>query len=113
MERVMTTRYVLNAALLFAALSLTGCDSKEVSEAKDIVRAKLRDASSAQFRNVRETAGGTVCGEVNSKNAYGAYTGFEPFFIYLLDQPGFPKQWPITQDEEFIKFYYERECVGK
>ena len=71
-------------ALLIATMMITGCDSQKVRDAKNIVRERLRDASSAQFRNVREVDGGTVCGEVNSKNGYGAYTGFEPFFIYLI-----------------------------
>lgn len=37
------------------------------------------DPNSAQFRNVREDDMNLVCGEVNAKNAVGAYAGFSSF----------------------------------
>jgi hypothetical protein len=44
------------------------------------VKSGLRDPSSAQFRGlVLRSSGRIVCGEVNSKNAYGAYAGFVRF----------------------------------
>jgi len=43
------------------------------------VKRDLRDPWSAQFRNLRVLESGLICGEVNAKNAYGAYTGFEGF----------------------------------
>ncbi len=49
---------------------------------KDYVRSRLKDASSAQFKNVfYSKASGThvVCGQVNSKNAYGGYVGYKYF----------------------------------
>lgn len=49
---------------------------------RDGVRARLRDPDSAEFRNVGYFSGGeapAVCGEVNAKNAFSAYTGFERF----------------------------------
>jgi hypothetical protein len=49
---------------------------------KDQIKARLRDPDSANFRNVRFYSGGGVpvtCGEVNSKNGFGGYTGFERF----------------------------------
>lgn len=48
-----------------------------------LVEAQLKDADSAKFRNeaVYPVAGKekafTMCGEVNAKNSYGAYTGFK------------------------------------
>jgi len=55
-----------------------------VGMAKDGVRARLRDPDSADFRNVGfysggNTGGGAVCGEVNSRNGFGGYTGFDRF----------------------------------
>ncbi|MAR55992.1 MAG: hypothetical protein CMM93_02310 [Rickettsiales bacterium] len=44
---------------------------------------RLKDPDSAEYRNVRYNGGqphSAVCGEVNSKNSYGGYTGFVPFF---------------------------------
>jgi hypothetical protein len=46
------------------------------------IKTKLRDPDSAQFRDVRFYSGGptpVVCGEVNSKNGFGGYGGFQRF----------------------------------
>lgn len=48
--------------------------------AKKLVAAGLRDPGSAQFRDLKKV-GETVCGEVNGKNAYGAYAGFKHFIV--------------------------------
>lgn len=42
----------------------------------------LKDPASAQFRHIRYKAdkgAWTMCGEVNAKNSYGAFTGFQKF----------------------------------
>ncbi|SPU43576.1 Uncharacterised protein [Brevundimonas diminuta] len=50
---------------------------------RQAVTNKLRDPSSAQFRNVRRiehSNGSTMfCGEVNGRNAYGGMSGFQRF----------------------------------
>lgn len=48
---------------------------------KDSVRNRLKDGSSAEFRNVFFNNNGTAvsCGEVNSKNSFGAYSGYQRF----------------------------------
>lgn len=49
---------------------------------QEAIKAKLRDPESAQFRDVAFHSGsGTpiTCGEVNSKNGFGGYSGFERF----------------------------------
>jgi len=46
----------------------------------------LKDPDSAKFRNVRfvkYNARTVVCGEVNAKNSYGGYVGFENFVAGL------------------------------
>ncbi len=71
------------------------------------VAAELRDPSSAQFRNIME---GTevACGEVNAKNAFGAYTGFREFTyrggITLFE----PKQSPGFNTEQLTQFYEDQ-----
>jgi len=51
--------------------------------AKSAVRREMRDPDAAQFREMggcfKDKA--IVKGEVNGKNAYGAYTGFRPFYF--------------------------------
>lgn len=48
----------------------------------------LRDPESTRFRAVRvvREADGTdaLCGELNGKNAYGGYVGYEPFYAPLV-----------------------------
>ena len=54
-----------------------------IEEGKDSVRAKLKDADSAKFKNVYFFRGSrnipVTCGDVNSKNSFGAYAGFSKF----------------------------------
>lgn len=56
-----------------------------LADATIAVQARLRDASSSDFRNVRARRGVggemTVCGEVNSNNALGGKAGFEKFLV--------------------------------
>lgn len=84
------------SVLMFVCLSgLTGCGKVKEAVAQKkllgLLKENLRDADSAKFRNVR--IGKTtydvaktkedyaICGEVNAKNAFGAFTGFEGFVI--------------------------------
>ncbi|WP_299440255.1 hypothetical protein [uncultured Rhodospira sp.] len=63
-------------------LMLSGDEDDMIAGAKTAVRQKLRDPDSAQFRNIRiveHTAGKLVCGEVNARNVFGGYVGFQLF----------------------------------
>jgi hypothetical protein len=66
-------------------------DEQLIEAAKADVRGKLKDPDSANFRNLTIHSGadpkdGTlyVCGEVNSKNSYGGYAGFMPFYSMIF-----------------------------
>jgi len=56
-------------------------------EFRELVKYQLKDANSAEFRNeavypVPNRDGVFImCGEVNAKNSYGAYTGFKRFIV--------------------------------
>ncbi|MGF2346357.1 hypothetical protein ACOI3N_19070, partial [Acinetobacter baumannii] len=73
---------ILAAGLI--GLGLVGCGKKEPTaqelnafkemKAQESVKALLKDPGSAEFRNMNG-----MCGEVNSKNSFGAYTGFVRF----------------------------------
>lgn len=74
--------------LLLVVIFSGGDDKKGVSDIdrkvviQEMVRMKLRDPSSARFRNVYvSNAGGSpiVCGSVNAKNGFGAYIGYKLF----------------------------------
>jgi len=67
---------VRTLSLMMVALALAGCGDSAVQNAHKAVAYQLQDPGSAQFRADRELADGSVCGEVNGKNSYGAYSGF-------------------------------------
>ena len=70
---------LLSVLLLGAALA--GCDVGLVGEAKDAVRATLKDPDSAKFEKVRLCEKpNAVRGDVNARNGFGAYTGSVPFY---------------------------------
>lgn len=57
-------------------------DSLWKIKAEEDVRASLKDGGSAEFRGVyisRREGAPFVCGEVNSKNSFGGYGGFQRF----------------------------------
>lgn len=57
--------------------------SSWIWKSKETVKNRLKDSSSAKFRNVFFCQGQDnkpmVCGEVNAKNSFGAYSGYERF----------------------------------
>jgi hypothetical protein len=69
---------------------------KTITAAQESVRKKLKDPDSAKFQNTRITdynGGRVVCGEVNAKNIYGGYVGYNVFVAgisgaYLLETSG-------------------------
>jgi hypothetical protein len=99
------------AVLLGATLTLPACMSevdatdiktipltdRQTSSIQSVVKNKMRDPQSAQFRNLQHleivtTKGQTlrhVCGEVNAKNGFGGYVGFTPFKGRLYDGTAF------------------------
>lgn len=86
------------SSLIAAALLIAACAQYESIEVAPVTRAEraqieritadqLKDPGAAQFRNIQrvnatltdQTRQNYVCGEVNGKNLYGAYTGFKVF----------------------------------
>jgi hypothetical protein len=87
----MTMRFfkaALGVAMVVAIGAAAGADN--LGAARAAVSATLKDAGSAQFKNVRARnvtnlrgePMAVVCGEVNAKNSFGGYVGFAPW-IYL------------------------------
>jgi Domain of unknown function (DUF4124) len=74
----------------FTPLSIDNIDAirRTFEELKPRIVYNLKDPSSAIFRHVRavrvEYAGEKktcYCGQINAKNSYGGYGGYEPFFV--------------------------------
>lgn len=99
-----------------ACLALAGCKDKLVETVKEQAASQLRDPSSAQFRNVRRNQV-FVCGEINGKNGFGAYSGFTRFYgtdgTVTID-PG--EGGPTFEGKPFLKEMFDKSwssyCVG-
>jgi hypothetical protein len=87
--------------LLLSAQQALSADSREAAwnaKNEEIVRQKVRDPDSATFRNVffSDKSGAPVtCGEVNSRNGFGGYTGFQRFV-------GAGSSFGVYLEEEFV-----------
>jgi len=60
----------------------TGRQAAWVANGQQSIKGQLKDPESATFRNVHFYSGGgtpVVCGEVNARNGFGGYTGYERF----------------------------------
>ncbi|WEE79281.1 hypothetical protein LZ683_07895 [Comamonas testosteroni] len=59
----------------------------------------LKDADSAKFKNIRykpsEVGLWKMCGQVNAKNGYGAYSGFERFIGFAIKNQGESLQYLV------------------
>jgi hypothetical protein len=64
---------------LTLAFTTAGCDSEQ-RKAEDGYRKNMLDPDSAQFRNFT-LKGDKACIEVNGKNSFGGYVGFQSAFL--------------------------------
>ncbi|WP_054529057.1 hypothetical protein [Erythrobacter sp. SG61-1L] len=67
---------------LIALCCLAAACNSEVRQAEDAVRRAMKDPDATQFREVSACPDdpALIRGEYNSKNGYGAYVGFQPFY---------------------------------
>jgi hypothetical protein len=84
-----------------------------ISRVENFVKNELKDPDSAKFKNLiaGKFSDGriAVCGEVNSKNSFGGYTGFTLFMVRVsasdeLESGGFG-------DDEFFTSFIDRTCI--
>ncbi|QFY77843.1 hypothetical protein DUD43_09180 [Alcaligenes faecalis] len=63
---------------------ITAASEADIEGVRLAMEQKLKDASSARFVDMilipGESTMSTICGKVNSKNSYGAYDGYVPFY---------------------------------
>lgn len=78
-----------------------------VARAKDAITRNFKDPATAQWRNVfiSHPVGGApaLCGEVNARNGFGAYTGFRSFYFYDDWVEALPKVAENPEDSFFEK----------
>ncbi|MEI7250286.1 hypothetical protein [Pectobacterium versatile] len=87
------------------ALTLIGCDSVEEKikrNAKISVAERLKDPESAKFSDlyiIRGERDVAVCGSVNGKNSFGAYTG-SVRFVVSVQEDKFVITGGVLEDDE-------------
>jgi hypothetical protein len=76
----------LSAALALAGCDAVGPDADFRSQAIAELKASLKDPGSAQLRAIevirQEDGSKALCGEVNAKNSFGGYVGFQSFVVH-------------------------------
>lgn len=68
------------AFVILIIIAFSGCDAPDIANAKSIVAGKMKDPESARFKGVH-SEGEYVCGLINAKNSFGAYSGFQRFIV--------------------------------
>lgn len=86
--------------ILIAILSTSLFAWGHESVARQVLKHRLNDVDSAKFDGVYRFNSGVVCGKVNAKNGYGAYTGYRRFIgkgtlVFF--------QSDMTSRDEFVK----------
>jgi hypothetical protein len=81
----------LSLLLALAACGKTAAQKQREDEAtmtslgEKYVKEKILEPEHAQFRNQFIGKGGAPCGEVNAKDAFGAYIGFQRYISVARD----------------------------
>ena len=84
--------YLRLVLLLVSSLTLSGCDNAQKA-GTNYVAQQMRDPDSAKFRDVQTVTDPVapyvqnICGFVNGKNLFGAYTGEKRFVVRVLTGP--------------------------
>lgn len=74
-------RALASALLLAGLLSLAACEDRTVAQARRVTADLFKDPDTVRFRALHHSKLGSVCGEVNGKNSYGAYAGYQRFIF--------------------------------
>lgn len=81
-------------SILACSLIIVGCTPSEkdfIDMGESLVKDTLKDPDSAKFDSFFRDFGensGYVCGYVNAKNSYGAYTGKKPYYVRIEVKDG-------------------------
>ena len=81
----------LVAAIFLGIAIVVWQSGKEERYAREVLSSVLKDAHSAEIRDLNRLGSDVLCGKVNSKNSYGAFAGFSRFVIYKLSDSIGPK----------------------
>jgi hypothetical protein len=111
----MRVSWVMTALIICAPVMAQGArhqaahgkgDIGGLSKARKSILSELKDPGSAQFRDVRKGTDedrARICGQVNSKNGYGGYVGFQKF-VYFPDSDE-----SVILDDDFVSPSYAEQ----
>lgn len=75
-----TITAALGAAIALSPAHAGSITDAALEKAKTAITWTLKDPESVRWRRVKVASNGNVCIEVNAKNSYGGYAGFELYF---------------------------------
>lgn len=82
-----------NAAPAYSVLDSSQSAATAISDAVlSGIADEFADPVAVQFRRLRMGREDVVCGELNAKNGYGAYVGFQPFYAFIRNGQTLPLQ---------------------
>lgn len=99
-------------------------ESKKIESFKQKVTRNLKDPDSAKFRDVKLNKAKTaLCGEVNAKNGFGAYGGYQSFVA--VDSAAFIMRGDscsigtitdqiecLSERNKFLELAVKNECIA-
>lgn len=114
--------YTRSLVVLVSLLAVTYAyaddrETKAIERAHMIVTKDFKDPGSAQFRNdvayslpkPKDEKDIVVCGEVNGKNSFGGYVGFQKYYVHedkavLRDDPTFYDLFDLLSKVFCVKY---------
>lgn len=74
---------------------------------RELISKYMKDPAATQFRQDRLTPDGWLCGEFNSKNEYGAYTGFKRFISHTKSGAVYVEGLSLITEDDFDRSHEE------
>jgi hypothetical protein len=108
-------------ALAACILAITGCQDSEEKRlitladvAKKSIAARYKDPDAVQFKSLRlDWQQQHLCGELNAKNGYGAYTGYERFRADLKGTGASTTVTNVQTKSEMVKQFEADSAAGR
>lgn len=106
-------------ALVIPAALMVGCapDNEQIiALVTPVIANKFKDPDSAHFRNLKVVQVNSpalkwyVCGEVNAKNGFGGYVGYERFYGLVEGQEVKYEQLEKVAEKFDLPFLYPDQC---
>lgn len=117
-SKIRTTIFIFSIFLIpiqTEAQTTTTIQHESVESTILQIKDRLKDPSSVQFRNIYinslKTGATSVCGELNAKNSFGGYTGFNAFYQSNTDkEPIIYSESDSNPDKKIFKAMYFLYC---